>query len=359
MRNITAGSVNEALFMGLYHLHHFGYEEDSRNGPVIISRTPVVTTYTSPARRVLINRQRDANPFFHLFESLWMLAGRRDLAFPQKFVSTFGRFSDDGNTLHGAYGYRWRRWFGHDQIDAAVDALKADRNTRRAVIAMWDGKVDPVRAAQGGKDVPCNTTLYFDTLGGRLNMTVCSRSNDVVLGAYGANAVHFSVLLEYVAAAADMEMGEYRQVSNNYHAYTELYPGLKLDKKGMAAFADSVASTDPYGTEVSNGVKHLNFDKPKIKPQPLMLPGERADWEADLSAFMDMVDKHSTGIGAKTAFFQGTADPMWKTWRAWKASEFETARQLSLRIVADDWRLAAQDWLAVREQRRVEKEQGA
>jgi hypothetical protein len=69
------------------------------------------------------------------------------------------------------------------------------------------------------KDRPCNTHVYFDARGGVLNMTVCCRSNDALWGAYGANAVHFSILQEVIAAGVGIPMGVYRQFSNNFHAY--------------------------------------------------------------------------------------------------------------------------------------------
>ena len=38
-------------------------------------------------------------------------------------------------------------------------------------------------------------------------------------GAYGANAVHMSVLQEYIAASLELEMGPYYQVSDSFHVY--------------------------------------------------------------------------------------------------------------------------------------------
>lgn len=369
MRHILANSANEALADGLYHLHHFSVEEPSRNGPVLASRQPVMTTFLAPRRRVLVNQTRDANPFFHLFEALWMLAGRNDLSFPQKFISTFGQFSDDGRTLHGAYGYRWRHYFGYDQLGMLVDTLRNDPKSRRAVLAMWDGGhlIEPVGthvherlpdlfvAEQGGKDVPCNTHAYFDTIGGKLNMTTCARGLDIVLGAYGANVVHMSVLLEYIAAMTGLEMGVLRQFANNYHAYTELYPRLPLGRAALPALADGIRASDPYGRP--GPLKSLDYANPRVVPLPLMEPGEEDVWHRDLEAFMNAVDTDSPEFIYGSSFFRKVVGPMHVAWSAWKAGDFEQARHLALRIVADDWRLAAQDWLSIREQRRSEKTQ--
>src|SRR4051812_29373079 len=187
MHIIVANNVNEALSEGLNWLKAAGVRSPSRNGDVLVSPVPVVTEYAYPTERVLFSPLRDANPFFHFFEALWMLAGQRDLTWPLYFNKGFGAYSDDGVTLHGAYGYRWREWFGVDQLELIVNDLSASPDSRRAVLAMWDGEFDLEKAAEGGKDVPCNTTAFFDRRDGRLNMMVCCRSNDIYWGAYGAN----------------------------------------------------------------------------------------------------------------------------------------------------------------------------
>lgn len=372
IKHIPAESVNQALYEGLYHVAYFGLRNESRNGDTMVSPFPVMTTYLHPERRVLVNSKRDANPFFHLFESLWMLAGRNDLAFCQRFVSTFGQFSDDGKTLHGAYGYRWREYFCYDQLEVIIAELKRNPASRRCVLQMWDGGMhdhhvlendrgpkypnsDDLRTAiSGGKDVPCNTAAYFDTIDGKLNMTVTCRSNDVVLGAFGANAVHFSVLLEYLSVMTGIPMGVYRQFSNNFHVYLN---DVLRDKDSICAFADSVLATCPYSTP--GVMKTRLYGGGAVQTVPLMDPGSEDAWHADLKGFMAMVDsvpvtEHLADDKFTTNFFRKVVGPMYDTWTLWKLKNFEGARQASLRIVADDWRSAAQDWLSIREMRRAE-----
>jgi hypothetical protein len=89
---VTVRNVNEALGQGISWLAGpMGVEEPSRNGPVRVSPYPVVTTYANPAERVLFSPMRDANPFFHLFEALWMLAGRNDLPWLVQFNNALPR----------------------------------------------------------------------------------------------------------------------------------------------------------------------------------------------------------------------------------------------------------------------------
>lgn len=343
MRVISVESVGMGLHDGLHHLYHHGCEEPSRNGSVVVSRTPVMTVYNNPLNRVLVSERRDANPFFHLFESLWMLAGKNDLAFPQKFVSTFGQFSDDGATLHGAYGYRWRNYFGYDQLPVIIAELKKDPKTRRAVLAMWDGgqmqggyESDLVMGAEGGKDVPCNTHAYFDTMGGKLNMTVCCRSNDIVLGCYGANAVHFSFLLEYMAIMTGIPMGVYRQFSNNYHAYTD-----QLPRKDFCKYADAMLTTDIYSTPAPMKQRLFNVDLLRV---PLL---EQSHADAFHHSLAEFTTSFEVTDGA-SVFFDKVVMPMYVTWSLWKTKEFEAARIAANAVLADDWRAAAISWLKVR-----------
>ncbi|WP_217469305.1 thymidylate synthase, partial [Staphylococcus aureus] len=71
-----------------------------------------------------------------------MLAGRNDVAFVSGYVARMATFSDDGQTFHGAYGYRWRQHFGFDQLNAVVKALKANPDDRRCVVQMWSAQDD-------------------------------------------------------------------------------------------------------------------------------------------------------------------------------------------------------------------------
>jgi len=170
--------------------------------------------------------ERDANPFFHLYEALWMLAGRNDVAPLERYVKKSIDYSDDGKTLHGAYGYRWRREFSHycrrtgvkdDQLEVIASRLKENPEDRRCVLQMWDTRIDLDRQ---GKDVPCNTIATFQRgIEGELNLVVFNRSNDIIWGCYGANVVQFSFLLEYMAAWIGCPIGTYTQVSVNWHAY--------------------------------------------------------------------------------------------------------------------------------------------
>jgi hypothetical protein len=336
---IKVTNVNQAYAEGLRYLAVAGVPESSRNGGVLVAPEPVTTIYTRPTERVLFSAKRDANPFFHLMESLWMLGGRNDMAFPCYFNKRFINFSDDGVTGWGVYGHRWRKWFGRDQLAQLARELINVPNTRRAVLTMWyggdyfDNPSNPIqhsdleKAMQGGKDVPCNTHAYFDRRDGRLNMTVLCRSNDIVWGAYGANAVHFSVLLEYMAARVGVPVGVYRQFSNNYHIYTDICG----DVEQMKTLAIDAESSDLY-------------EHGKVEVMPLV--NDVRAWEHDLQRFMNTPSAASHLYSEP--FFTDVVAPMYNAWYIRK-EKLGTGLNMAGRIKAQDWQAACMLWIQRRE----------
>jgi thymidylate synthase len=366
MQVINARTVSEALHSGLHAIRVRGIAKPSRVGEVLVSPNPVMTVYQQPQNRVLFSPMRDANPFFHVMETLWMLAGRNDLPWLTRFNKRFETYSDDGGqTQPGAYGYRWRNYFGHDQLKDIILELKQNPDTRRAVLAMWDGGArnswgpkgrvvegdthqpgDFYQAVLGSADVPCNTHAYFDTIDGRLNMTVCCRSNDIIWGAYGANAVHFSFLLEFMAAATGIPMGVYRQFSNNFHLYTNIVP-----REEIMPLARNVADTDRYlNREGPNSLVKVPV-KPPLRQVALMQRGLEV-FEEDLFAFMDANLNHSY----REPFFEFVAQPMYNAHAAYRRKDYDGAIDAAAAIRAEDWRIACTEWL---ERRKIKHEQNA
>lgn len=226
---LSVRNVGQALPVGIKYLMEHGRVEQSRAGPVLVAPQPVMTSYSHPTERVLFSPGRDANPFFHLIEAVWMLAGRDDSGFLTPYVPRYASYAEPTGEVHGAYGLRWRSQFGFDQLAAVAVRLRRDPTTRQAVIAMWDPSC-PTGAndLQGDwHDRPCNTHLYLRVRENVLDMTVCCRSNDVLWGAYGANVVHFSVLQECLAAMSGFEVGYLHQLSNNYHVYLGVLDKMK------------------------------------------------------------------------------------------------------------------------------------
>lgn len=343
---IEARNVNDALWQGASMLKIQGVKRDSRNGPVLQAPAPVTTAYSNPWERVMLHPGRDANPFFHLVEALWMIAGRNDLKTLTPYVKNMANFSDDGGkTQPGAYGYRWRKHFpyGGDQLAWAIKRLKADPNDRRVVIQMWDAEADIHAADNGGKDVPCNL-IALPTINtyGQLDLTVFNRSNDMVWGAYGANAVHFSVLQEVLAACIGVPMGFYYQVSNNFHGY--------LSTLGKAG------DDWPWGWPDDNPFSGPNpdpYEAGKIQPYRIDAfvrePMRLSEFSEDIEMFLE----DPARVGIRNNFLRKIACPMVMAHRAAKAKDFEAAAEILEQMPADnDWRAGAELWIQNRREKK-------
>jgi len=342
MRVIQATNVEQAFREGIRLLHYFGVDQESRSGVVRVADGPVTTVYKNPRERVLFNADRDANPFFHFLEALWMLGGRNDVAYMETVLPSFAQFSDDGETFHGAYGARWREHFDDylareegnpkfiDQLSVIIIILKTNPDDRRAVLTMWDPSYD---LGNIGKDFPCNTHIYFSRNNPeqKLDMTVCCRSNDIIWGAYGANVVHMSILQEVMAAGIGCEIGGYWQISNNFHGYHKTL----------------------------NPLKHL-IDAPTFNPYMSVEPYQIVNtpieqWFSELKMFLE--EPHA--IGFRDSFFRKVALPIYKAMIAYRhgdeKSRYDEALLEIKLCAADDWRTACISWLTRRKKQAHEK----
>lgn len=309
------------LPIALDRLFKIGVRRESRNGPVLQLRGPTLLCYERPLERVVFWPERNANPFFHVMESVWMLAGRNDVELPAKYAASIARYSDDGRTFNGAYGYRWREAFGKgrkfDQLTLIARRLKNNPDCRRQVLSMWDPETD-LNKASHSKDVPCNTHAYFSRdERGRLDMTVCNRSNDLVWGCLGANVVHFSYLLEYMAGLIGCEVGSYCQFTNNLHGYLDTVEPLR-------EIAGRQGEASPY--------------EAAVQPFPMKVAGEVELLDAD---FHDL----GKGCGYRSSFFTGVVAPMELVWDVYKNLGPSAAVGACDTIVALDWRRAAAEWM--------------
>lgn len=346
---ITARNVHDILPELMYQMRLQGVKRDSRNGPVLKLPTPATLVYQRPWERVLFWPERDANPFLHFFESLWMLAGRNDVEYPAGIVPRFRNYSDDGVTFNGAYGHRWRQHFAYDQLNEAIVRLRKNPDDRRVVVGMWDPWHD---MQLDSKDLPCNTQVMFSINEGKLDMMVTNRSNDAVWGATGANAVHFSFLQEYVAQGVGVPLGQYWQVSNNMHLYTE--PHEKL-MHTMAAHAE-VSLPGFRGGLLAQGHWINPYDNLPGSFHPL-ISTTRERWDDECRTFVE----NGPVMGIKDPFFRRVATPLWEAYFMWYKhkdgglARYNQAYNALQKCASMDWRVAATEWVARRENAEVKK----
>lgn len=327
----------EAIELLLEHGEH----ASSRNGDVIVYPEPVVTVIQRPWERVLFSPVRDANPFFHMIEAAWMLAGRNSVDDLTPYVKNFTDYADNG-IVHGAYGHRWRNHFGYDQLAVIIEMLKNVSDTRQAVIQMWDCSPwhDWIEGLGAGgsdlisdwRDRPCNTQIYLRIHDNKLEMSVTNRSHDVIWGLLGANAVHFSVLQEYLAHLLVLDMGKLTFFSNNFHVYKSVLDKMLIDTDGPEDLV-----SEPY----PNVVVGQGFS------------GGAGEIDRELSALWSVLDQWHKNNGID----RGTWPVMKYSWFLvdcgaaamahyhYRNKNMNGALTIAQSIHAPDWRKACTEWL--------------
>lgn len=173
------------------------------------------TCLQRPLERYLFAPHRHHDITAQFAESMWVLAGRNDIEWLRRYLPRAPAFSDDGVTWRGGYGPRLRRWAGVDQIDAVRKLLLSDRNSRQAVMVLFDPALD----FQPSKDIPCNNWLGWIIRDNQLHMSAALRSNDVWWGFSGVNAFEWSILHELLAFWVGADVGRANYLAMSFHMY--------------------------------------------------------------------------------------------------------------------------------------------
>lgn len=168
-------------------------------------------------------------------EQVWFVSGARK---PDDFLRDFTRIWDDftnpGDVVTVAYGYRWRRHFARDQLGMLVRMLQKDPSSRHGVVVTWDPASDGLGGVGKG-NVPCPYTFTVNIIGGRLNFMNVVRSNDMILG-FPHDVAGFALLQLLLAQHLGVRPGVYSHIIANAHVYDIHYDAAEEMTKRPAAF---------------------------------------------------------------------------------------------------------------------------
>ena len=180
----------------------------------------VACAIQEPRERWTIARIPPMNPAFAIVELIWIVSGRDDSAFVNRWNSKLPSFAGIGPKYDGAYGARLRRHFKIDQIRRVCDALTSEPNSRQAVLQIWDPTEDLPDASgrPASPDVPCNICSLLKVRNGKLEWTQIMRSNDLFLG-LPYNFIQFTYLQEIIAGCLQVSLGEYCHFADSMHIY--------------------------------------------------------------------------------------------------------------------------------------------
>jgi thymidylate synthase len=183
----------------------------------------------------MFNPERRLSMSYAAGEFLWYMSGELTIDRIVHYAPQYAQFADDGEA-YGAYG---GRIFGKTDLDwqwrsatttlskmtplsTLVDALKADPNSRQAVLPLFRASDLIHVRAKNRKDIPCTLSLQFLLRNGKLNLITTMRSNDAWLG-LPYDVFCFCHLQMLVANMLDVDLGFYHHQVGSMHLYEKHY----------------------------------------------------------------------------------------------------------------------------------------
>jgi thymidylate synthase len=190
--------------------------------------TDVTIELPHPSKRFITSKARDVDMRYCVGELTFFLMRRTDLSFIRHYSTFWEKISDDGKTVNSAYGYRLfgiQELNGNTQFWYAISSLSKDRNTRKAVMTIYDRS-----DARESRDNPCTMFLQALIRNNKLELYSFMRSNDVWRGV-PYDVAFFTLVQEmmYIALLTrypDLELGHFFHHAVSMHAYAEHWEKL-------------------------------------------------------------------------------------------------------------------------------------
>lgn len=210
---IMTQSLNFQVKRLLNEIEVMGYESAPRGQKV--REIPLQTLRIDPRFPIMDFEGRPFNWKYFMGEMAWYLVRDNHVDFINNFSSFWNGLTDPGGTVNSNYG---KLLFG-EQLQWALDSLKADPSTRQAVAFVNQ----PRFQYKGNRDFVCTMYLNFWIRDNRLNMKVQMRSNDIFYG-LTYDAPFFAFVLQSMwywlrETYPNLELGTYYHCADNIHYY--------------------------------------------------------------------------------------------------------------------------------------------
>lgn len=165
-------------------------------------------------------------------ELLWFLSGDTNVKYLQENgVSIWDEWATEEGELGPLYGAQWRSWptkdgGAIDQIQALIDGIKRNPNSRRHIVCAWNVEYLPIESLTPQDNVrqgrmalaACHTLFQFYVADGRLSCMLMARSQDYLLGT-PFNIASYALLTHMVAQQCDLDVGEFVWTGGDVHLY--------------------------------------------------------------------------------------------------------------------------------------------
>ena len=152
-------------------------------------------------------------------EQIWFLTGSKN---PDELLGNYTKiwhdFRETDGTVAAAYGHRWRKHFGRDQLGDLVKLLEKEPSSRHGVVVTWDPADDGLGTGTKKANIPCPYTFTMNIIGNKLHLHNVIRSNDMILGA-PHDMAGFALLQHLIAAHLGVDVGQICYTVSNAHVY--------------------------------------------------------------------------------------------------------------------------------------------
>ena len=154
-----------------------------------------------------------------IHELLWFLAGDTNIKYlNDNGVRIWDEWANENGELGPVYGHQWRSWPTPDggtidQIQKAIDDIKANPNSRRHIVSAWN-------VAEVNKMVlpPCHCLFQFYVADGKLSCQLYQRSCDIFLGV-PFNIASYALLTMMMAQVSGLKAGDFVHTLGDAHLY--------------------------------------------------------------------------------------------------------------------------------------------
>lgn len=255
MTVISSPCFNQAYADSLWELFQGGKYVFPR-GQKTLELAPYVLHLENPRDRIISVKERNINLGFNILEFLSIVAGDNTVKRLAELNPGIVQYSDDGEVFRGAYGPRLRN-NAVDQFKQVIDKLKEDKDSRQAIMTIFDPKIDYVVT----KDVPCTISFHFMIRNNKLNMNVYMRSNDAMLG-HVIDVFVFTMIQELIANELGCELGEYYHFAGSFHLYEKDFEKAIKIANGYKSFTcNSIMPKMEGGIDQAIHAYNFNYGK--------------------------------------------------------------------------------------------------
>lgn len=214
-------------------------------------------------------------------EAAWQTLGTTDPQFIMGHApKLWGKFLDQHGRLPTAYGYRWAKEFGRDQIAMAISALHVDPSNRQIWVQAWDPRCDGLGEPNQPLNIPCPIGFSLTVTEGCLNMAVFIRSSDVFVG-LPYDVMAYALTLDMLATELDRAPGFLTFTLAHAHLYETHWLAAQLstdnlDFEGKSKYHEAQRICEKLDLPVAEALKTL--EEMRIWGSPSDVEPSLPDW---------------------------------------------------------------------------------